>query len=283
MAQGKKYKGGGGNAHDRAVSTAAGKSRKPPVPTSHKELQDSKGIRSSVRSYLRGTGISAILLGGLGLLQPFYLPSVIAIYSGILLLAVDVTLEKISPLFKSVAIVILVLFGAALTHFVVLWKDPLSILYNPGKDGTIYLNVLNSTDDDFRSVDLHFSMPLGDFVIKTWPLSQQSSCSLLILPSADALLGDESLTITGSSGEFEARYGSYERLRCEVLPHRSNMPFAILVEQRQGEQLVPLEAPISAITVRGDYQGKFRLYKAPKEATLIPDSYSPAGWVGLTP
>jgi hypothetical protein len=274
MVKGASGKGGGGNAHDRAVAAAAAKKLPKPLRPVETSPSETEYRPSSVRSYLRGIGAASVLLGAIGVLQTFYLPSVIAVYSGLLLLVVDAVLERLIPFFKIVVILILISLGVAFTHFVVLWEDPLTIIYQTGKDGTVYVSLFNKTSDDFRSVDLHFSMPSQIFVVNTTQMSQMSSCSLLVLPYADALFGDESFNFKADSGQ-ELNYGNYERVRCEVLPHESGMQFSILL--RQGRGLSSLSSPLSGITVRGNYQGKFRAYSAPKTATAASDTYS-WGW-----
>jgi hypothetical protein len=170
-------------------------------------------------------------------------------------------------------LLLLALIGWGFTKYVVLWKDPLLVQYAWHPEVQVLrVSIANmTTDDDYRDVDLHFSLNEKQkdiFVINTRQRSQLATCSMFLDPSANGLPGDVAAVFP------DRVVGSYQRTRCEVLPHASVLEVDLLLGQ--GDHLAPLSAVITNLKVEGSYRGKFRVFKVPSSASLITQHFR--GW-----
>lgn len=222
--------------------------------------------KTTVRSWLRGVGIAAILLGGLGLMQTFFWPSVIAIYSGVLVLSVDVLFEHFeSRWFKFVVYLFAALFTYSFTKYVVLHDDPMLISYLQKEHGVMVV-ISNFTDDDFSDVDLNLVFDPKVFSYSV--TSENSSIPCSFLPPIPGRLESpmvlQGLMTVGSSEPLKM-YGNFQRIRCDKLPRFSALQ--IDLDLRQGKGLSEYAGPVSSILVKGNYKGEFRVFKAPPTAT----------------
>jgi len=141
----------------------------------------SKVVRHSEKSslrlflrYIRGTGIIALLLGGIGLIMTYFELSVALVYFGLLLLGIDIYFEPTLKRHKLIHSIGLGIVGPAIllfTSFIVFVPGHLDIhimsdVYNY-PDGTIIngikwtnsyaevrINLSNPTDRDYKDLDL---------------------------------------------------------------------------------------------------------------------------------
>jgi len=108
--------------------------------------------KTTLLAWLRSGGISSILLGGFGLMRTFYLPSVVAIYLGFLLLSLDALCEKLHILFKAAIIVSLASLAVLFTKDVVVHKSPMQYEYRVIGGDELEMSIRNdSLEDDYRS------------------------------------------------------------------------------------------------------------------------------------
>lgn len=229
--------------------------------------------KATFRSWVKASGLASILLGGLGLMPTFFVPSVIAIYSGLLVLAVDIFFENIRTILRVAVVLFLVGIAIAFTKTVVLRRDPIDIYYmkNLGGSDSIDIMIKNNTVDDFKVVDLHVDLPQEVFVVGYRKITDLATCSLFPADQASAHLGEravitQELRADGTS-KVTAMVGNYQRVRCEVLPHQSM--FEMRLNLREGEKLnAPPDLSKISVSVDGEYDGKFRTFTAPKEAYL---------------
>ena len=105
--------------------------------------------------WLRGSGVGAILIGTLGLMQAFFWPSIFCFYVGAVLLFIDLFHEKGTrhQWAKYATATVLVAVMAIFTYDVVLRRNPISAFYVV-EDGKLRVHITNESIDDYHEVDL---------------------------------------------------------------------------------------------------------------------------------
>ncbi len=217
-------------------------------------------------SWIARSGVAAILLGGLGLMQTFFWPSIIAVYVGVLLLLVDLWNHRSSRAFK-IAVSGAMSIGLVLfSIFVVFRREPIRVSYAISQDGTVNAYVVNPTADDYRELDVHIQLPRGQIIVKHSQRSELATCSLFGASDGAALQGEQMhiLTMNTPSGPSQTQFfGNFQRVRCEVLPSHATLWLKLV--PAQGNTLSDV-GTVDRVRVVYTYKGKFREFSLNEEA-----------------
>lgn len=252
------------------------------LETAPKMSGDEVGGRPFLK-WLRGSGIAAVFVGMVGLMQTLFWPSVFFVYVGMTLIVVDLYCEKLHPGFKLSGFVVMLILAIAFTLKIVLRDDPLSITYARNNNGVVNIYILNTTATDYRDLDLHVQLPRDTFIAEKRKGSDLASCSLINFTDGAALLGESihQTTATFTNGDSTTtEYPTYQRVRCDTLPHYSQFSLLLQVEKQTqaNAPLAPYVGEVEPIKAVGSYRGKFREFDVDRKLSLQSLDRHASGW-----
>jgi hypothetical protein len=260
MAKGNSRKGGGGNAHGRAVAKAVKinlalnspnqlQSDAPPPQLSG--LRRISKSHSSILQWARTVGIASIAFGGFGLMSIFFVWSVVLLYFGIAVLICDLWFERFrkADYLRFVIISVLLVFVCAFTKGVVLHDDPLDYVNDIyPKNGVITVTLYNTSASDYRDLDI---------TIQPIPSTQIDSAKEEIGVAGVEIfdpgkVGAPKELQSGQSIEMSNGriFLNFQRVRCATLPHDSPIQFKLNLKGG-----VPMPERVHIV---GTYYGKFQ-------------------------
>lgn len=211
--------------------------------------------------WFRSIGLISILFGGLGLMKTFYATSVIAIYAGICLLALDVFYEDLHLLMKCLSVIALLVLATLFTKAVVLHKSPMQYEYRIDQS-QLELEIENdSQEDDYDDVDLVVtptSIGSGRFVGQVKFDNGDQSCAFVRTPGI-VLNGHTSIFYSPDGKTLEDWPDAF-RIRCAKLPKQFSVWINVrFVQATSGQSGMPVAAaPDGVPSVRGTFTGRYR-------------------------
>jgi hypothetical protein len=225
----------------------------------------------SVLGWFRTAGLVSILLGSAGLIKTFYLPSVLAIYSGLALLAIDCLFEKLRSLFKFAIIGMLLSLAAVFTQSVTLRKNPMQYQYSVYKNGLDLVLRNDSMTDDYDDVDIVFtiSKPASNvFVGETKFLSEYPSC--YFAREVGTIPNGHVSIISQSPEGVISDYPDTVRLRCGKVPKETSVRMRVMtVNQTPDLKGIVSVTPRDIPSAKGQFSGAFRVIRVDTPLLLV--------------
>jgi hypothetical protein len=249
-------------------ATKFGDPKANPIP----QISEGARPKTAFLAWIRGGGISAILLGGFGLMKTFYLPSVIAIYVGLSLLSIDALYEKLQVFLKACIIICLLGIGALFTRAVVLHKSPMQYEYRVIGSDELEMSIRNdSLEDDYTDLDVLVSPSQKEslrYVRDVQIVSGDHSCDLVKFPN-EIPNGHMSL-VYSPDGKSLVSWSDSFRIRCDKVPHSSTIWLHVkIVTAASSREGMPIPAnPIGVPYVSGTFTAKFRTEKVNTKFTV---------------
>jgi hypothetical protein len=226
----------------------------------------------NIRTWFGRIGGPAILLGGVGFMKIFYIPSVIAVYLGLGVLTGDALCEKMPRFAKAFCVFAALALGYSFTKAVVLHKDPMQYGYRVIGSDELEMSIRNdSLEDDYTDLDLLVSPSqkeslryVGDVQI----VSGDHSCDLVKFPN-EIPNGHMSL-VYSPDGKGLVSWSDSFRIRCDKVPHSSTIWLHVkIVTAAPSRQGMPIAAnPVGVPYVLGTFTAKFRAEKVNTQFTV---------------
>jgi len=219
---------------------------------------------STVLVWMRSVGAASILLGGLGLMQTFFLPSVIAIYFGLALLLLDAYKENFRLVVRGLIMLTLVAAAILFTTNVTLRESPIFAVYRM-VDGKLDIIITNaSASDDYQDLDLIIRPDFPkDYISKKTQITTLPSVSFVDpMPFASDRQGD-SIVLTvdpnDPTGQHQYPKTNFLRVRCDKLPHLTSIELEMELVRLAGEKNERQEPfhDVQIVTIDGSFNGRF--------------------------
>lgn len=240
-------------------------------PHQHQIPQKSES-KTNLLAWLRSCGFGAVLLGGLGLMKTFYLPSVIGIYVGLSLFCLDALFEKLQTVWKVTILATLIFLGITFTYAVVLHKSPMQYGYRFVDNDEVEMSIRNdSLEDDYTNFDMLVSPSQKEslrYVGSAQIVSGDHSCALVNFPN-EIPNGHMSL-VYSPDGKSLLTWSDSFRVRCDKIPHNSTIWIhAKIVTADPSKREMPFPAhPIGIPYGVGAFTAKFRTEKVNTKFTI---------------
>lgn len=250
------------------------------VARAFKEGADSVSPKPEKRTalvWLRSVGAGAICLGGLGLMQTFFWPSISALYIGISLLTLDLLfVEKFETKrwMKSVIVCALIALTGIFTKVVVLRTAPLMAAYRTRGDVLeVYLS--NASDDDYENLDIKIKPDFPkDYVSSPEQVTHIPGISFVdALPGIMTEQGESVMANIDTSlpnAEATDTVNNFLRMRGEMLPAKTTVRLRMKLVRPLGNGREPVTTGVQKVSVQASLKGRFRIFHITEEAETVP-------------
>jgi hypothetical protein len=166
-----------------------------------------------------------LLVGGVGVMQHFFWPSVVAFYVGLILLASCLFLQKMNRRFRYASLSLIVVVGVSFDFYVLQHKSPMSYGYLV-TNGHVELVIRNdSAEDDYQNVDMSIipDSRTNVFVGSASPTSGSYPDCTIIPSVPDEVLPGERVMAWSDEHSRWSLFSNQIRIRCQTLPRMSHL------------------------------------------------------------
>lgn len=227
--------------------------------------------------WLRSVGAGSICLGGLGLMQTFFWPSIAALYIGVILLTLDLLfVEKFDTArwVKSVIFCAILVLAGIFAKAVVFRRAPLGAVYRTRGD-VLEVYLTNESDDDYENLDLKIKPDFPkDFVSSPEQVTHIPGISFVdAMPGVMTEAGESAMfSIDNSVPDAEATdaINNFLRVRGERIPARTTVRLRMKLVRQAGKGREPVTTGVQKVLVQASLKGRFRTFRISEEAGTVP-------------